>query len=228
MGIGRTALNYRTLTRPIRFINASVNRGYKVLFYGPSFVSAMASVEADARELDTGICMVPFNKLLLNNQDFEKGCNDLIKTRALEVSSLAHATGQLLALVDREGNMGTFEEDDLRKASEFLSHFREYDGIMFMVSSARQPEAVLRRIFQYSIFFDAISLPERLRCWESVTEGVDLADDVDLGRIAEEYRLGPEEIQNALYAACLVSGIESTGEAINKPHAQKGHQKRAR
>jgi len=220
-GIGRTALNYRTLTRPIRFINPSVNRGYKVLFCGPSFASAMDSVEAIARELDTGICMVPFNKLLLNNQDFEKGCNDLIKARALEVSSMAHATGQLLVLVDREGNMGTFAEDDLRRAAEFLSHFRDYDGIMFMVSSARKPNGILRRIFQYSLFFDAISLPERLRCWESVTEGVDLADDVDLGRIAEEYRLDPEEIQNALYAACLVSGIEAAGEAIDNRMLKK-------
>lgn len=221
-GIIRTALNYRKLTRHIRFINSSANMGYKILFSGPSFASAMDSVEAIARELDTGICMVPFNKLLLNNQDFEKGCNDLIKARALEISSIAHATGQLLVLVDRDGNMGTFEQDDLRSAAEFLSHFREYDGIMFMVSSARDPKAILRQIFQYSIFFDVISSPERLRCWERVTEGVDLADDIDLGKIADEYKFGPEEIQNALYAACLVSGIESAGEKIDNRILKKG------
>jgi len=182
----------------------------------------MGSAKAIARELDTGICMVPFNKVLLNYQDYEKGCNDLIRGRALEVASMAHATGQLLVLVDREGNMDTFEEEDLRKAGEFLSHFREYDGVMFMVSSARKPKGILRRIFQYSLFFDAISAPERLRCWESVTEGMDLADDIDLGKIADEYRLGPEEIQNALYAACLVSGIESAGNAIDNRMLKKG------
>ena len=207
--ITKTVRGYRELTSRIKFINGTFNKGCKLLFFGPSFASAMDSVEAIACRLGTGICSVAFDKVLEYGLEDDKSYGDFIRSRAQEISSAAHATGQVLLLVDREGNMAKFEDDKLKKAGEFLSCLGEYDGIVFMVSGARQPKNVVKGFFHYSFLFDVMSPSERLKCWQRITEAIDLAEDVNLERIADEYELSTEEIQNALYTACLLSAGET-------------------
>lgn len=218
----KAAMNHRSLLSSIRFINSSVNRGYKVLLFGSSFQSALDSVEAIARELNTGLAVIPFGKVISQSDDFGREDADFLRSRAHEVMSLAATTGQILVLTDPERSMDTLQDDNLTKAAEFLSHFRDHDGIMFMVSASRTPRPVLLRLFHRCIYFDVIPAPERLRCWETVTEGTPLAEDVDLQRIAEDYELGPEEIQNALYIACLLSAGESQDGKISGPTLRQG------
>lgn len=212
--IARVAQNHRSLLSSIRLINSSVNKGYKVLFFSPSFQTALDCVEVIASRLNTGLSMIPFSKLLLQNSDFEKEDPDFIRSRAHEIASIAGTTGHILVLTDRARSMDTLQDDDLEKAGEFLSHFRDHDGIMFMVSASRKPQPMLMKLFHQCVCFDAIPASERLNCWEKVTVGIALDQDVDLLRIADTYELEPEQIQNALYTACLLSAGESPGSKI--------------
>lgn len=220
--IMRVAENHRSLLSSIRLINSSVNKGYKVLFFGPSFQTALDCIEAIASRLNTGLSMIPFSKLLLQNSDFEKEEPDFIRSRAHEIASIAGTTGHMLVLTDPARSMETLQDDDLKKAGEFLSHFRDHDGIMFMVSASRKPQPVLMKLFHQCVCFESIPAPERLKCWEKVTEGIALDGDVDLPRIADTYELEPEQIQNALYVACLLSAGESSEGKICNRLLEKG------
>ena len=85
------------------------------------------------------------------------------------------------------------------------------------MSASRKPQPVLMKLFHQCVCFDVIPAPERLNYWEKVTSGIVLDEDVDLPRIADTYELEPEQIQDAVYAACLLSvGETPEGNICNR------------
>lgn len=196
------ARHCREASRPAH-LGASVNGGFKVLFFGLSPALIMDAAEAVASELGISIGRIALDKLLSKNDMSESANHTFVDSAIMEAFASAHATGELLLFHDRTGDLGNPQESRIAQNTEFLVQFRKYDGIVIVVSGARIVTRDHLRAFHVALRFDALSSKERLACWKEATIGLPVAGDVDLSEVAEKYAITMEEIHDALHIASL-------------------------
>ena len=119
-----------------------------------------------------------------------------------EADGLLGKRGEVTDARDRYANL---------EVSHMLSRFERHMGPVILTTNLRSNiDAAFLRRFQMVIDFPAPDAAARLRLWEKLLPpGAPLAEDVELGSVADEIRLSGGSIQNAAhYAAVLAAEAE--------------------
>jgi AAA+ superfamily predicted ATPase len=185
-----------------------LQRGPIALFSGRSGTGKTLAAEAVASALDRPLHTV-----------------DLARLVSKYVGETEKHVDEVLSQAERASAVLLFDEADalfstrLEKTSNASEHFTNmlvgyllqrielHDGLTILATNLRNAidEAFLRR-FQFRIEFPLPEADERRRIWELLLpEGVERADDVDLGRLAQDHRLAGGDIRNAALKALFLA-----------------------
>lgn len=185
-------------------LEKSVKPGYRALFYGPpgtgktltaTLIGASAGV--DVYRIDLSMIVSKYIGETEKNLAgiFDQAANKNWVLFFDEADALFGKRTQTSNSNDRHAN---------QEVAYLLQRIEDFPGTVILATNLRAniDEAFARR-FQSAIYFPLPDAEQRLRLWRGMLDNPQrLADDLDLGRLAEEYPLAGGAIANvARYAA---------------------------
>ena len=193
-------------------------RGLSALFAGPSGTGKTMAAEVIAGELELDLYKIDLSGVVSKyigetEKNLERIFGQAQDSNAIlffdEADALFGKRSETKDAHDRYANI---------EISYLLQKIEEYDGVVILTSNLRQnlDEAFLRRL-QFAIEFPFPDEDSRLRIWQQILpSAVPLAQDVDMGELANRFKFSGGSIRNVLLSAAFLAARD--GKKIAMGH----------
>ena len=194
----------------------SLGRGLNVLFSGPPGTGKTMAAEVIASDLKVDLLKIDLSQIVSKYiGETEKNLRQLFAQAASANAVLLFDEADALL-----GKRSTVKDAHDRYANTevayLLQKMEEYPGISILTTNLRQniDEAFTRRM-RFIIEFPFPEDEDRLRIWHTVwPREVPLASDVDLPRLAQQFRLSGGSIRNIALSAAFLAAEQSEPVAM--------------
>jgi len=194
-------------------------RGLQLLFYGSSGTGKTMAASVLAGQLQLPLFQVSLSQV------FDKYIGETEK-HIEEIFRMAERNRCLLffdeadALFAKRTSVKDSHDRYANVSSAYLlQRMEEYDGILILATNLKDcfDDAYVRRI-RFAVKFGNLDREGRERLWRKELEGEPpLAQDVDLGKLAEAVELSPARICAAARVAKMLAGCDGSGY-VTKSH----------
>lgn len=182
-----------------------VNKGIRVLFYGPSGTGKTLTASLLGKEFNLPVYRVDLSQMV------SKWIGETEKNLA-RVFDMAEKQGWILFFDEAESlfsSRGEVNNANDRRANQEVSYLLQrvenFDGTIIMATNLRDnmDEAFVRR-FQLMIHFPVPDVETRERLWERLlTDTFPLADNISFSKLAEEFEVTGGTMKNAFRTLML-------------------------
>ncbi len=188
----------------------STGRGLSVLFSGPPGTGKTMSAEVIARELHLDLYKIDLSSVVSKYiGETEKNLNRVFDAAESadavlffdEADALFGKRSEVQDAHDRYANIET---------AYLLQKMEEYEGVAVLATNLRQnlDEAFMRRL-SFIVHFPQPDGDSRRRIWSGMwPPQTPLAEDVDLDRLARQFKLSGGNIKNIVLAAAFLAAEE--------------------
>jgi len=214
----KTAQNYREVARRWGWrdrITKTRSRGLKALFYGDGFEAAVEAAEAVAGELGVRVDQIQLHEVVkvheISTGRHRHSDKEYDVFLLGDIFSLSAESGHLMVLLD--------EWDVLKHVNggpaydtlfSLFNKLAAFDGTVIVVSAwanAKLPKWA--EAFHEKVRFGKPDIRARAVYWRrALNSSIPLARSVKPEKLAGLYDLGFDEIQSAVYKACLIKAAE--------------------
>lgn len=188
-----------------------IKPGYRALFYGPSGTGKTLAATLLGKYTDKDVYRIDLSMVVSKYiGETEKNLSSVFniaehKNWILffdEADSLFGKRTGVKTSNDRYAN---------QEVSYLLQRIEDFPGIVILASNLKgNMDKAFTRRFQSIIHFDMPKKEERFQLWTSIFEGVQLANDVDLKWMADQYELSGGVIANVFRYSVLHSHARDT------------------
>ncbi|XOV66369.1 MAG: ATP-binding protein [Fluviicola sp.] len=182
-----------------------VNKGIRVLFYGPSGTGKTLTASLLGKEFDLPVYRVDLSQMV------SKWIGETEKNLA-RVFDMAEKQGWILFFDEAESlfsSRGEVNNANDRRANQEVSYLLQrvenFDGTIIMATNLRDnmDEAFVRR-FQLMIHFPVPDVETRARLWENLlVDTFPMAEDISFSKLAEEFEITGGTMKNAFRTVML-------------------------
>jgi SpoVK/Ycf46/Vps4 family AAA+-type ATPase len=190
----------------------SQGKGVSVLFTGPTGSGKTMAAEVIANDLGLDMYKIDLSGVISKyigetEKNLERIFSAAERSNAIlffdEADALFGKRSEVHDAHDRYANIET---------SYLLQRMEQYDGIAILATNLRAnlDEAFVRRL-AYTVRFPLPGEAERLKIWQQIWPSRELlAADVDLGRLAAQFKLSGGNIRNIAVSAAFFAAAEQS------------------
>jgi SpoVK/Ycf46/Vps4 family AAA+-type ATPase len=196
----------------------SLGTGANALFAGPSGTGKTMAAEIIAREVGLDLFKINLSAVVSKYiGETEKNLDRIF--RAAEASNAILLFDEAEALFGKRSEVRDSHDRYANiEIAYLLQKMEEYEGVAILATNLRQnlDESFVRRL-AYTVHFPFPDEAERRRIWARIWPSrTPLADDVDLDRLAGEFRLAGGNIKNIALAAAFLAVAD--GDEVTMSH----------
>lgn len=193
-----------------------IQKGYKVLFYGPSGTGKTLTATLLGKDIDRSVYKIDLSSVV------SKYIGETEKNLAA-VFDIAERKNWILFFDEADALFGkrtvTESSNDRfanQEVSYLLQRIETFDGVAILASNFKSniDSAFLRR-FNSIIYFAQPSVEERLKLWkQTLPDKKDLLKEIDLSELSEKYELTGAQIVNVVQRS-LVEMLSSNKQSLS-------------
>lgn len=194
----------------------SLGKGLNVLFSGPPGTGKTMAAEVIANDLKVDLLKIDLSQIVSKYiGETEKNLRQLF-TQAASANAILLFDEADALLGKRSEVKDAHDRYANTEVAYLLQKMEEYAGISILTTNLRQniDEAFTRRM-RFIVEFPFPEDEDRLRIWQGVWPcEVPLAPDVDLARLAQQFRLSGGSIRNIALSAAFLAAEQATPVAM--------------
>jgi len=198
------------------------SNGVTVLFAGPPGTGKTMAAEIIAQELRLDLYKIDLSSIISKyigetEKNLERIFNEAATSNAIlffdEADAIFGKRSEVKDAHDRYANI---------EVSYLLQRMEAYDGVTILATNLRAnlDEAFTRRL-QFAVDFPFPEKEDRLRIWETLfPPDVPRAGDIDLGLLANRFKLAGGSIRNIIITAAYLAAAD--GQQVTMDHLFHG------
>ena len=198
-------------------LNKKIKAGYRALFFGSPGTGKTLTAALLAKSTGREIYRVDLSMIVSKYiGETEKNLSRVFDAASYKNWLLFFDEADALFGKRTETNNSNDRHAN-QQTGYLLQRIEDFAGVVILATNlkANMDEAFTRR-FQAMIQFNIPKAPERLALWQNAfAHSCELADDVDLNKIAEDYELAGGAIINVL-RYCALSAISRNSRQVNQ------------